>query len=330
MSDDRVHNLMEKIFPYLDTVETPEKDLLSILAVLQLNPSELSTLRKAEDTEPNPDVYKSQYLTVYHLISHSDKLSIAERMSNTFRALMYTYLLEEKTDFLYEMEPELKSFIPQLILRFMESFPFNAIGQSQWDEERQKPISYARAILPSISLCNHSCDPNAVPVTMTGSSCKTAILAMKPLKPGDEIRISYKPIFYMQNHPDRFEFLKRSFYFECACEPCVKGWEMPDRELDFRFVKPEYLLNKNGAKRKTKKSKLEHEYLKQLEEELQDIKEEVEKRENLVQNLQKVSDILNNLYTQYNSLLPLAQVAQHLFKRILVFIIVGYNSCANS
>jgi hypothetical protein len=72
------------------------------------------------------------------------------------------------------------------------------------------------AFYPIGKLINHSCAPNAV-ASFTGK--KLVIRAVRPIKKGEEIYISYLDIFYYSKK-DRREELKNIYFFDCNCWLC--------------------------------------------------------------------------------------------------------------
>ncbi|CAJ1078026.1 N-lysine methyltransferase SMYD2-B [Xyrichtys novacula] len=71
------------------------------------------------------------------------------------------------------------------------------------------------AIYPDVALINHSCLPSVI-VTYNGTSAE--IRAVKDMKPGDEVLISYIDLLYPTD--DRNNRLRESYYFTCECQEC--------------------------------------------------------------------------------------------------------------
>ena len=82
------------------------------------------------------------------------------------------------------------------------------------------------AIYPTVSLINHSCDPNCIQ-TFQGNT--VVIKATKAIRPGQELTISYGPIFSKQNWEERQRTLKDQYFFTCHCDRCKDG---PSDEID--------------------------------------------------------------------------------------------------
>ncbi|CAK6980170.1 N-lysine methyltransferase SMYD2-B-like isoform X2 [Scomber scombrus] len=71
------------------------------------------------------------------------------------------------------------------------------------------------AIYPDVALINHSCLPSVI-VTYDGMSAE--VRAVKDMKPGDEVLISYIDLLYPTD--DRNNRLRESYYFTCDCQEC--------------------------------------------------------------------------------------------------------------
>lgn len=71
-------------------------------------------------------------------------------------------------------------------------------------------------IFLTISLLNHSCNPNA---TVWFDGDQAVVRACRDIEPGDEITISY--IDRSMSRFKRKEALLRDFYFDCCCDVCA-------------------------------------------------------------------------------------------------------------
>ncbi|XP_041660665.1 N-lysine methyltransferase SMYD2-B [Cheilinus undulatus] len=71
------------------------------------------------------------------------------------------------------------------------------------------------AVYPDVALINHSCLPSVI-VTYNGTAAE--IRAVKDMKPGDEVLISYIDLLYPTD--DRNNRLRESYYFTCDCQEC--------------------------------------------------------------------------------------------------------------
>ncbi|XP_073349242.1 N-lysine methyltransferase SMYD2-B-like [Pagrus major] len=71
------------------------------------------------------------------------------------------------------------------------------------------------AVYPDVALINHSCLPSVI-VTYDGTSAD--VRAVRDMKPGDEVLISYIDLLYPTD--DRNNRLRESYYFTCDCKEC--------------------------------------------------------------------------------------------------------------
>ncbi|XP_076023693.1 N-lysine methyltransferase SMYD2-A-like [Genypterus blacodes] len=71
------------------------------------------------------------------------------------------------------------------------------------------------AIYPDVALINHSCLPSVI-VTFKGTAAE--VRAVRDMKPGDEVLISYIDLLYPTD--DRNLRLRDSYYFTCNCKEC--------------------------------------------------------------------------------------------------------------
>ncbi|XP_075872945.1 N-lysine methyltransferase SMYD2-B-like [Nelusetta ayraudi] len=71
------------------------------------------------------------------------------------------------------------------------------------------------AVYPDVALINHSCLPSAI---VTYDSTSADIRAVRNMKPGDEVLISYIDLLYTTE--DRNNRLRESYFFTCDCQEC--------------------------------------------------------------------------------------------------------------
>ncbi|KAJ8098347.1 hypothetical protein POJ06DRAFT_149856 [Lipomyces tetrasporus] len=80
----------------------------------------------------------------------------------------------------------------------------------------------------SVSLINHSCDPNAVIVF---DKNMLMVRAVRPIKKGEEIYITYTD--NAMPMPRRKEALRTQYFFDCQCTACCPPSLKPDPRNDF-------------------------------------------------------------------------------------------------
>lgn len=88
-------------------------------------------------------------------------------------------------------------------------------------------------LFPIASIINHSCDPNVV------TACRLnyiKLIALKPIAKGEQIFISYGPVWYENKDDRKQEKTMSLFRFQCNCVACdpdrLKRWLAKQSKLD--------------------------------------------------------------------------------------------------
>ncbi|XP_029318859.1 LOW QUALITY PROTEIN: N-lysine methyltransferase SMYD2-B [Cottoperca gobio] len=105
------------------------------------------------------------------------------------------------------------------------------------------------AVYPDVALINHSCLPSVI-VTYNGTSAE--VRAVKNMKPGDEVLISYIDLLYPTD--DRNNRLREFYYFTCECQECkTKSKDKAKLKVRKRndAIEPEAISNMVRYARKT-------------------------------------------------------------------------------
>uniref|UniRef100_A0A3B4AV76 [histone H3]-lysine(4) N-trimethyltransferase n=1 Tax=Periophthalmus magnuspinnatus TaxID=409849 RepID=A0A3B4AV76_9GOBI len=92
---------------------------------------------------------------------------------------------------------------------------FSQVSCNGFTIEDEELSHLGTAVYPDVALINHSCLPNTI-ITFNGTSAE--IRAVKDIKPGDEVFISYIDLLYPTD--DRNNRLRESYYFTCQCQEC--------------------------------------------------------------------------------------------------------------
>ncbi|GMH81491.1 hypothetical protein TL16_g08945 [Triparma laevis f. inornata] len=100
-------------------------------------------------------------------------------------------------------------------------------------------------LFPTLSIMNHSCDPNVEIVYQNGDYTSCTV-AMRNIEKGEEVLHSYVCQEEMEDVRERRKRLKRQHGFVCDCGKCVEQ----SRELNLELKEQEELVNK-AKKRKT-------------------------------------------------------------------------------
>ncbi|ODM95186.1 SET and MYND domain-containing protein 4 [Orchesella cincta] len=256
-----MHRNEHKYLPYLQCHPMQCRVVTAARVIFTVGPEELYRLYETKDPiyfsaksgasrgYNKAGIYEvDSYLPIFHLIAHPPSKFVKD-LSDTFKALLMTHVIEQTTDFFRKPKyspncnvEDFKDFVASVFLRHMRSFEFNAITLSKLHQPvysdpnnntnpnlaNMKTLRYGAAVYPVLCLLNHSCDPNAVPVRSLRHA-RTSVVALKNLKRGDEICISYTPLFTLQDTPDRIKYLLDRYNFFCACDACNHCWSNANR-----------------------------------------------------------------------------------------------------
>ena len=80
----------------------------------------------------------------------------------------------------------------------------------------------ASCLYPTLSLVNHSCDPQVFRTCCTEGVC--FLTTLRPLAAGSEIFDAYIECFSIKSRTSRQEELNSRYLFQCSCEACIKDW----------------------------------------------------------------------------------------------------------
>ena len=86
-----------------------------------------------------------------------------------------------------------------------------------WDE-----VPIGVGFYPTISMLNHSCDPDVLPI-YNGS--KVILKSIKNIPTGNEVTFSYGPTYLNMNYSKRQQVLKDQYFFTCNCCACLNKFE---------------------------------------------------------------------------------------------------------
>ncbi|XP_019729317.1 N-lysine methyltransferase SMYD2-B-like [Hippocampus comes] len=92
---------------------------------------------------------------------------------------------------------------------------FSQVSCNGFTIEDEELSHIGTAVYPDVALINHSCVPSVI-VTFKGPNAE--VRAVKDMKAGDEVLISYIDLLYPTD--DRNGRLRESYYFSCDCAEC--------------------------------------------------------------------------------------------------------------
>ncbi|KAK0181455.1 hypothetical protein PV327_003741 [Microctonus hyperodae] len=191
----------------------------------------------------------TKFNEVQKLVTNIDKLSTDDLIIYSITARMLVQYLEVYTNILKTIDMKTclidkfmneeftissdvschegkKLFVGTLILRHMLQLIANghaitrlnltdAEGASVFEEQQQR---VAVGIYPSVSMMNHSCDPN---IMNTFWNDYLIVKAVRNIPAGGEIFNCYGPHFRRMGLKERQDALKNQYCFTCQCEPCT-------------------------------------------------------------------------------------------------------------
>ncbi|KAI2800158.1 hypothetical protein BLOT_014071, partial [Blomia tropicalis] len=179
----------------------------------------------------NPLVFKdavdlfSCYMQVYQLVDHSNKFTHEDLLQYTITAGLLARLAIH-SGYIHNYDEEL--FVGGILLRHILQLVTNAHSISlfynfnsnddKFFQDNFKDVRIASAIYPTVSLLNHSCDPNVVATFVQGSL--NIIRASKEILAGDEVFNCYGPHFVRFNNVERKRVLEDQYFFKCTCQRC--------------------------------------------------------------------------------------------------------------
>lgn len=90
------------------------------------------------------------------------------------------------------------------------------------DLEQSELNEVASCLYPSLSLINHSCNPNVFNVGT--SKAHTNVYAIRPIQAGEMICGNYGLIYAKHSLKKRRKDLQDQYYFICKCVACYEDW----------------------------------------------------------------------------------------------------------
>jgi SET and MYND domain-containing protein 4 len=191
------------------------KGLEQLLAYLKANPTETPVSDKSGLNSEG--IYSSDYDCVYNLVANSSHRKPEEFFDYTVAACVLMKIMQV-TGYLRPIadSPADIELVGGAVLRHLQIVQCNAkrIVELSWPEkfDDPKPVFIGVGLYPTAALVNHSCDPNA-DLNFYGNS--VVVRAIRNIYEGEEICISYGPVFYEVKQRIRTAQLKGAFYFSC-------------------------------------------------------------------------------------------------------------------
>ena len=180
----------------------------------------------------NGEEVKNDYLTVSNLIKNENK---RRTQTNLYLSIMTLYLLKiaEKGGFFgteQQVVPhEAKLIVGVTLMNLIQSVQCNAHAICEQvvnsDFRLCKPVDVGLGLYTTISLVNHSCNPNCEIIFYDNVA---HIQATRFIPQGSKITIDYGMVYYLHPKEKRQEILNQQYFFDCSCEACEGNWLLLD------------------------------------------------------------------------------------------------------
>lgn len=166
----------------------------------------------------------TDYWPIHFLVGHLDHRANADIFRRSVTAACLLHCLETFTKFFEaDLDDEIYYFCGGLLLHHLQSLPCNAhevsemiITAGSFESQEIGAAGYA-----TLSLLNHSCDPNVV----RHSYGDWAVLrAIRPIQQGEEILDNYGYHHALHSVDERRSQLSNQYFFHCSCEACLGSW----------------------------------------------------------------------------------------------------------
>lgn len=174
------------------------------------------------------------YFNVYDLEGHEQERSPKDLFWRSCAAVFLASMCD--IDEWSEGDADGLAVLATFVLRHMMSFPCNAHEISELSYDTKLPyqselLEVGAGIYPTLSLTNHSCDPNVVRTFHKGNVC--VLKALAPIAQYEQVFDNYGCLYAVHNLQDRRAKLKAQYCFECCCFACLQNWPFY-KEMDYK------------------------------------------------------------------------------------------------
>jgi len=174
----------------------------------------------------------NEYRNIYDLESNTSKHSTADLFKRTTMAVILAELLK-KTKFFDDSKCQF-SFVASLLLQHIQNLACNAheIVETELvgtELAKTKSIEIGAGAYATLSLLNHSCDPN---VARSYYGSHAVVRAIRPIRKGEELLDCYGYHFMVTEKITRQYSLERQYFFTCSCKACIENWPMLEQLTD--------------------------------------------------------------------------------------------------
>ena len=176
-------------------------------------------------------LYRSDdYSPIYNLVGHSKNRDALDILTKSLLALYMAKVIECFTSYLSDMSMSMEE-TATILLRHLQSFPCNAHEISELALDRKNIATstcteIGAGIYATLSLFNHSCDPNVTRSFEKGDTC--VVRAIQMINAGEEVSDNYGAVYATHTFSERQNLLKENYFFTCQCVPCKNNWALYD------------------------------------------------------------------------------------------------------
>jgi hypothetical protein len=228
--------------------------------------NKVHNLLSSVNTSAHLPFLSNDYAAVYGQVTNSSSRTPADLLKRATSALFLMRCFRHVSSETFD-EVEMTT----ILLRHLQSCSCNAYQVTEQlvtdgDVRNTTENEIGGSVYPTVSLCNHSCNPN-VARHSTGRTC--IVRTIRSIKKGEEILDNYGPHFLSNNLEERQKHLETQYFFRCTCEACSEKWptvdKLPDAITQFKCIhcsvnKEQNLLKSNAClncKKKCNYSKIE-------------------------------------------------------------------------
>ncbi|KAL0274623.1 UNVERIFIED_CONTAM: hypothetical protein PYX00_002712 [Menopon gallinae] len=223
------HKIECRVLEIVTALEASTMELLSLRTLIDASQQgqtlgELFKELNESDTNGEETPYNSDdHINIYKLVGNTEKRDSSDVLCKSLSASIIVYILDKIGNF-FELhsgkkKEQLMCAAGGLILRYLQSMPCNAHEISEYCDDSYEEIG--AGAYATLSLINHSCDPNVVRHSYGNM---LALRAIRPIKKGEQLLDNYGYHYAVLSLYERRMSLMSQYFFECACEACEKNW----------------------------------------------------------------------------------------------------------
>lgn len=191
---------------------------------------------KNEDKSYQLSCSEEKYLKIHNLVSHSDRRPVDDYL-HTAHVADFLFQLLKKVNYFKSGDAKMEKFIGGLLLHHIQCLQFNCheVADLLTSGKSSKTRFIGAAVYPTLSLFNHSCEPNIVRYFQGG---KVYVNLCKNIKRGEQICENYGPLYSVEPRSERQQILKTQYWFDCHCIACENNWPLfaeMEGSQDLRF-----------------------------------------------------------------------------------------------